>query len=445
MTQQVNIPLWQRYLLRLGILLIVLISLPLQPDFYSRLFSLSWHYFLADIFHLATFLPHYFGPQHSLYDWVLVLVVSLLGAAYWLQRTKNSSFEKEQRLYYYLRIFVRFKLAAILFVAGFSKLFPVFVPELSLSHLNTAYGYFTDEKQFLLSLAAAPAYVVFLGIVELLTAFLLLFRKTSFLAVIFVVPFYGNAFLGDLAYNGSSYLTFVYIVLLTLPIFLYDIQRLGALIVDFKQARPASWKLDWSQVSWKTIRQPAKALFVFVFVILVGFKSYSVYKNPTQSLHYPQQAGLPDIAGKYLVDSFVLNGDTLAHSPSDSLRWKDVVFEKWNTLSIRKAQGAIQDVASAGLFQRDDAQRDYEYSDVGDRLYYRYQIQQDSLVLKNPNPNYAQDQYNFRIERPDSLHVCLTGRAASGQQLDVRLRKADKKYLLYEVKKAGRSNRGFKL
>src|SRR5690606_24784167 len=129
-----------------------LLSLPLQPDFYKTLFTISWQYFIADVFYLATFLPHYFGEQTGLLDWVLLLIIALIGAAVWLKKEKPGNTDREQLYYYYLRIFVRFKLAAILFVAGFLKLFPIFAPELSLSHLNTAYGYFADWKHLLLSL-----------------------------------------------------------------------------------------------------------------------------------------------------------------------------------------------------------------------------------------------------------------------------------------------------
>lgn len=314
-----------------------------------------------------------------------------------------------------------------------------------MSHLNTAYGYFADWKHLLLSLSAAPAYLVFLGIVELVAATLLLFRKTAFLSVIFVIPFYGNAFLADLAYQGSSYFVSIYIILLTLPIFLYDVQRLGSLIVSLKETFPAGWKLDWKTISWSKWRIALKVSFVFVFVLLVAVRSYSVYQHPDQSLHYPNQAGLPAIEGKYLVDTFIFNGDTLAFSPTDSVRWKDVVFERWNTISVRKVNTVFKDIAPAAFLKREDQQKDYEFTQTGDRLYYRYTISGDTIALKNPNNNYPNDTYRFKVERPDSLHVNLVGVNAHGNTVKVNLRKVDKKYLLYEVKKIGRQGLGYKL
>ncbi len=445
MTQLNPTPTWKKYLLRVSIIFILLLSIPLQGDFYGILFSISWRYYLTDLFNLMTFLPHYFGEQSSLLDWILILVIALAGAAIWLKKEKNTSDERERTYYYYLRIFVRFKLAALLFVAGFLKLFPIFAPELSLSHLNTAYGYFADWKHLLLSLSAAPAYVVFLGIVEVIVAVGLLFRKTALLAVIFVIPFYGNVFLADLAYQGPSYFVSMYIVLLTLPIFVHDVQRLGSLIVYFKDTLPATWTFEWSKVRWAKWRLPLKAVFSFIFIVLVGVKAYSIYSDPDSSLHYPDQAGLPNIEGKYLVDTFVLNGDTLGFSPTDSVRWKDVVFEQWNTLSVRRVNTSFNDEPTTGIFQRENENRNYEYTQVGDRLYYRYAIAQDSIILKNPNKNYGNDVYTFKVERPDSLHVNLSGFNLQGDTLHVGLSKVDKKYLLYEVRKVGRRGLGYKL
>ncbi|MBE8719445.1 hypothetical protein [Sphingobacterium pedocola] len=445
MVQHIKIPTWKKYLLRLSILFILLLSLPLQSDFYNILFTISWQYFISDVFNLVTYLPHYFGQQHGIYDWVLILVIALVGAAIWLNKQKQESDEKEFIYYYYLRIFVRFKLASILFVAGFLKLFPIFVPELSLSHLNTAYGYFEDWKHLLLSLSVAPSYLVFLGVVELIAAVLLLSRKTAFLAVIFVVPFYGNAFLADLAYQGPTYFVSTYIVLLTLPIFLYDVKRLGSLIVYFKETRPATWRLEWQKIPGSKWRLALKIGFVFIFFVLTGIKSYAIYKEPNASLHYSDQHGLPGVEGKYLVDTFVLNGDTLDFSPVDSIRWKDVVFEKWNTLSVRKVNAKINEESSSRFLQKENDSRDYEYTQVGDRLYYRYDIDQDSITLRNPNKNYMLDGFTLKVERPDSLHVNLQGANIQGDSIRVELSRLDKKYLLHEVKKIGRRGLGHKL
>lgn len=435
---------WQKYLLRLAIIWIAFLSLPLQADFYQTLFGLQWKYFISDLFNLLVFLPHFFDELPHVYDWFLGLGLALIGAFFWLKLEKKSHVDRDALYCYILRIFVRFRLASILFVAGFTKFFAIFAPELSLSHLNTAYGYFEDWKHLYLSLSAAPAYLVFLGTVELFAAILLLFRRSSFLAVVIIIPFYGNVFLADIAYGGAYYLASAYIVLLTLPIFLYDLGRLARLVIDLQVTLPERWKFDWKQVRWGGWRWLPKLLFLTLFGLLVGFRSFDISRSA--SLYYPEQKGLPNVAGKYIVDRFVLNGDSLAFSPTDSSRWKDVVFEEWNTLSVR-VNNPIKTTVSAGFLKREDETRDYEYAQVGDRLYYRYATSDDQkrITLQNPNPHYADDQYTFAIVRPDSKHIELRGKNLQGDSLFVALHKANKRYLLQEIKKEGRQKLGFKL
>ncbi|MCL7987294.1 hypothetical protein M8998_04990 [Sphingobacterium sp. lm-10] len=442
-----DIPWGKKFLLRVAILFIGVVSIPLQADFYTILFTISWANLIPDLFNLLTFLPHYFGALSSLYDWLLLLAIAAVGALVWLRLENGSSLQREFWYFYYLRVFARFKLAAILFVAGFIKLFPLFAPDLSLSHLNTAYGQFEDWKHLLLSLSAAPAYLVFLGIVELLGASLLLFRRTAFLGVVFIIPFYGNAFLADLAYQGPTYFASAYVVLLTVPIFLYDVNRLASLVVHLRTTLPAVTYDAWSRVSWSSGRWVFKLLFAIIFIGFVGVRAYQIHQQPFASLHYPEEAGLPDIQGKYVVDRFVWNGDTIPYSPTDTLRWKDVVFEKWNTLSVRLENAHIVSDTSAGLFQRVADGRDYEFTHVGDRLYYRYTTAQgnSSIRLHNPNTYYKHQGYTLQVDRPDLTHVNLSGVSHQGDSLQVALRKTDKKYLLEEIKKQGRRSLGYKL
>lgn len=430
-------------LLRISLLWIVLLSIPIQQDFYSILLSLSWQYLLIDFYNLVTFLPHFFDKNSTILDWTIYLGIAVALALLWRSRQPHLELNK---WYYYLRIFSRYKLASILLVAGFLKVFALYVPEISLSHLNTGYGYFQHWKHLLLSLSAAPAYLVFLGIVEVAAAILLLFRRTAFLGVIFIIPFYGNVFLADLAYEGGDFLVSTYIVLLSLPVFVYDLGRLGRLIYHKAFTQPAAWHLEWNHSRWKKVRVVGKISFAVFFFFVVGFKSYSAFRQQ-QNLFYPQHKGLEGIVGKYWVKDFVLNGDTIAPSPFENGRWKDVVFERWNTLSIRVNESIVVEEPASRLWPRQDSLRNYEYTQVGDRLYYTFQFsEQDSiLTLANRNKHYITDSYRFQLSQPDSNAVLLRGTNGRGDSLQVLLVDAKKKYLLEEVKKVGRRKVGYKL
>src|SRR5687768_3101453 len=127
------IQFWKRYVLRLSIVFILLLSVPLQGDFYRQLLDINWQYLLSDLFNLVIFLPHFFGEISGFADWFLLLAIAALVAWLWTSKDRIDP-GREASLYYFLRIFVRFRLAALLSVAGLTKLFAIFAPPLSLSH-----------------------------------------------------------------------------------------------------------------------------------------------------------------------------------------------------------------------------------------------------------------------------------------------------------------------
>ncbi|MFB2118170.1 DoxX family protein [Parapedobacter sp. 2B3] len=436
----------QDWLIRFALIYFLLQTIPFQWSFYAQLFALRWDTFVIDVLNLVLFTPHFFGPESTFLDWIVLAVIAAVAVILWQrsERIKPVRLNHDD-LYYYLRVLVRYRLAAALFVFGFVKLFPSFAPEPSISHLNTGYGYFGHWKHFILSLGVAPAYLSFLGLVEVASALLLLFRRTAFLAVIFILPFYGNVFLSDLAYEGTGYVYSLFLLSLTFVLFLYDAQRFAQLTIHLQPTRPSSFRFSWADSPIRLWRIGLKGAFALLFVVVFGAKSYAIYKHGT--LHYPETPGLEGAAGIYNVGLFVVNGDTIAYSPDHPTRWRDVVFEKWNTVSIRSNSTVTENRYNGIKLERVDSLRSYEYALAGDRQYYSYNGQGDQgqLVLQNRNPNYPDDRLSLDIVRLNSKTIVLEGLNANGDSLLARLDRLDKKYLIEEVKKVGRFTLGFKL
>jgi len=431
----------QKIALRFSFLFFVLQSFPLQPSFYRDLFHIKWASFVPDIFNLATYTPHFFDAESTLLDWLLIAIVSVLGAFLWRKTGKFT----EDTLFYYLRVLIRFRLAAALLTLGFIKFFPLFAPEPSLSHLNTGYGYFAHWKHLYLSLGVAPAYLSFLGTVELITAFLLLFRKTSFLSVVFIIPFYGNVLLANFAYEGKGYVFVLFLLSLSFVLFLYDFRRFISLVVFHKQTNPAFLNHQGFQRIDQRLKRSLKLGFALLFIGFYGGKTYALYADGS-NLYYPQTLGIANIEGLYHCSLYVLNSDTIDYTAHHPTRWRDVVFERWNTLSIRSNQ-PVETAAYKGIkLGVTDSLKNYEYTLVGDRHYYSYRVdqQQDTLFLTNRNPN-DKNGFILHIARPDSSTIYLKGTDQQGDSLTVKLDKIDKKYLIEEVKKVGRSTLGYSL
>lgn len=348
----------------------------------------------------------------------------------WIERNREQV-DYDQR-YYVLRVVVRYRLALGVITYGFLKIFLLQAPFPSLSNLNTAYGDFTAWKIFSLSLGVAPVYEIFLGVVEVLAGFLLLQRKTASLGAFVILCFTGNVFLSNLAYEGGESIYSLYLVVMALFIFAFDAPRLTRLLFQEKPTAPNSYQPTFADPWQKRARLWAKSAFVLLFVFLYGARAYSGYlHNPYK---VPQTPGLSGAAGVYNVKSFVINGDTLPYSTTDPVRWKDVVWEKWATLSVR-SQRPVRLVLSTGeVIARHDREKTYELEGTAGRHYYHYEIDSSRqvLVLNNKNPNHAGEQLTLHYARPDARTILLSGVNENRDSIRVTLEKIDKKYLLIE-------------
>jgi hypothetical protein len=436
---------WKEYekiIFRFFFLYFVISAIPLDLQYYKRVFTTDWlHLHFSDIFYLARYAPRFISDTPGFADWAVVALVALAGTVLW--GNLDTKRKEYNTLYYALRVLLRYRLALALLAYGFIKLFPLQMPYPSVSNLNTNYGDFTDWKVFSLSTGIVPGYESFLGLVEITAALLLLYRKTVPIATFIIIPFTGNVVMSNLAYEGGEYVYGLYLVSIALFLLAYDALRLYKLTSLEHTVSPPAYKPQFSS-RWSNLRIYFKTAFIFLFVFLYGFKTYAEYKRgPYQ---YPSRPGLANAKGIYNVTEFRLNGAVLPYSPNDPVRWKDVVFESWATLSIRSAKPVELVTASTEEIFRKDEERLYEFSGSAGRHYYNYEADtvQHVLHLSNRNGNYANDHWKLTYQRPDDKRIILKGSNASNDSIYVVLDKLDKKYLLEEAAKQGR-RRGLKL
>jgi len=416
---------------------------PLDWKYYRELFSIDWtHLRYGDIFNLVHYSPAFFSGQQGYADWVLIAGIAAAGTLLWgLGRRTKDNYDD---LYYWIRVLVRYRLAAAIIAYGFVKLFPVLAPYPSLSNLNTNYGDFTRWKLFSLSLGIVPNYESFLGFVEIVSGLLLLFRRSATIGAFIISIFLGNVFVSNIAYEGGEQVYSLYLISLALFIISFDLRRLINLLILQKATPPnlvhPSLKEKWQRVS----RLAIKSAFILFFVLYYGAKTHSGYV--AGSYQYPVGSGLTGAAGLYNVTEFRINKDTLPYSRTDPKRWQDVVFEKWATLSIRSNRPVLLDPNNVEKLTAAGIDRDYELEGSAGRHYYHYEVDSlhQLLLLQNKNKNYAGEKWVLHYSRPDPSRIALSGIGPNKDSLYVVLDKVDKKYLLEEVIRRGRQG-GFKL
>jgi len=444
-----NRTVWKEYekiLFRLAFIYFFLQVFPLDWKYYRHLFSIDWlHLSFAEIFQFAKYTPQFisgsYHPQDwglaTFGDWAFILLLSVIGTVIWsLLDKKNTQYE---RLYAYLRILVRYRLAITVIAYGFLKLFAIQAPYPSISALNTPYGNFTSWKIFSLSLGIVPGYQAFLGAVELTAGLFLLYRKTAVIGATIIIFFTGNVFMSNLAYEGGEVVYSFYLVTLALFLIVYDGQRLIKLIILHVPVAPAQPALIWKN-NLGVLRLVLKSALVLVFVLIYGFSARRAAVGG--GYHFTKEKGVKDIKGLYTVSSFKINGDILPYSLTDTVRWQDVVFEKWATLSIRINKNYPLTEDNVERVPGADQKSAYESSGTIGRSYYNFKANQatHTLQLQGASADTRAGQLEYALQ-PDST-VLLKG-IVEGNRVEAVLDKNNKKYLLKAAQK-GR-NRSLKL
>lgn len=379
----------------------------------------------GDIFFLTRYFPSFSSVTGSFIDWLLLALIAGIGTFIWTKKDKPDT--DYPGLYYWLRVVLRYRLAIGVIGYGFIKFFPLQAPFPSISNLNTNYGDFSDWKIFSLSLGIVPNYESFLGGVEILAGILLFFRRTASVGALIVLVFTGNVFISNLAYEGGEYVYSFYLISLALFVFAHDAQRIYNLVSLGKPTFPNQFHPIFSGKQQNT-RLVLKTAVIFFFVLVYGFKTYKGYK--TDPYQFPASAGLPEAAGIYNVAEFKLNNYLRPYSSTDPLRWKDVVFEKWATISIRSNRPVILDSTNYEQISYTDAERNYELAGSGGRHYYSYTVDsvKQELSLQNKNSNYKNDRFVLHYHRIDTATIELRGINHSNDSVYVLLNRIDKKY-----------------
>jgi hypothetical protein len=437
-TQSLHIAEWKAYekaVFRFLFIFFLLQAIPLDWKYYQQLININWtnlHY--RDIFYISRYTPQFLSQAAAgkaglatLTDWILIFGISLAGTAVWT--FKDREVKNYTSLYYWLRVIVRYRLAIGIIGYGLIKFFPLQAPYPSISNLNTSYGEFSDWKIFSMSLGVVPGYESFLGGVELLAGLLLLFRKTATFGALIILVFTGNVFMSNLAYGGGEHLYAFYLILSALFILSFDALRIYNLVSLEKPTVPNLYKPVFSR-NMAVFRLASKTFVFLFFIVLYGIKTHAGYGN--DPYQYPKSKGLARAAGIYNVVLFKYNQHEHPYSLTDPVRWKDVVFEKWATISIRTNQRAAIDLADHEEMPVDDHDRDYESAGTSGRQYYSYTIDtlNKRLLLQNKNTHYPNDKLQLHYERPDSNTIVLAGIDAQRDSVYAVISKIDKKYPL---------------
>jgi len=428
-------PIGRVFAFRASLVFFGLISLPLNPDYWRAVFAADWTRFhFQDFFQLAEWSPR-FLPANLVPEWGLAsfghlgaaLLAALVAAGVWTGRAPRDA--EHERLGYWVRVLVRYRLAVALIGYGVIKLIPLQFPEPTLSELHTPYGSFLPWKIYYLTNGVAVAgYQSMLGAVEIVAALLLLERRTATIGAGLAAGVLINVVLVNFAYDLGDHVYATYLLLLAAFLLAHDTPRLYQLLVRERPARAERFDPVFTRGQAR-LRRIGRGLLA-AWAIVFGALAYAGYRNDPG--FFPAAAGLPGAEGFYRVTGFVRDGVAHPPAPTDPVRWRNVVFEPWNTLSVESGRPAEIDFSSSRIAAAPDAGRNYEQAGNGGRHYFSYAFDAEAGSIELIDKNRPHERYAFRYRQDADGRIELTGTGPGGETLRIDLERVEKRYLLRE-------------
>ena len=272
------------------------------------------------------------------------LTIALIFSLLWgvIDRKRNSY----QTANYWLRTFLRYYLIMMCFIYGIDKLYALQMPFPNQSQLATPLGDFLPMRFSWMFIGYSTPYEMFSGAMEVLAGLLLLNRRTITLGLFVGLAVLTNVMVLNLCYDIPVKLFSMHLVIYCLYLLFNDCKRLFDFFV-FNKAVPENtinefrFAKKWMRITGIVM----KIVFLGLFVITPFFTTREFYKSLVKTGNSGQIR-----PGLYDVTVFALNKDTIPALIKDTLRWKDVVFEKDGGGSVGSTDTSFRQRYRRGYF-----------------------------------------------------------------------------------------------
>ncbi|MGE5180864.1 MAG: hypothetical protein ACM31C_02320 [Acidobacteriota bacterium] len=318
-------PVWKRIAFRFGVVFGALTVVPTPFELVPKLgywlaskYDDAWAW-LADIFgrhvlgtgHLEVFET---GSGDTTLSWVglaLSLVLAVLATVAW-------SIADRRRLAYPRlaelgRVVLRYYLAFIMINYGLLKVFDVQFRAPTLIRLYEPVGHMSPMGILWTFMGASGPYAVFSGLMELTGGVLLLWRATTLVGALVLVPVLTNVVMLNFCYDVAVKLFSSELLVTALVLIAPDVPRLIALVRG--RAVPAATPSTFLPPRWRTAKLVVKVLVIAV----------AGYTSVTDQLSLRGTGRPSSLAGAWQVDRVVRDGVEAPPLATDGKRWKLLV------------------------------------------------------------------------------------------------------------------------
>lgn len=329
--------------------------------------------YLFHVFGIKYVKPVFNGSGDTSYSWAenyFLLLVAAAGALiWWLADRKAKSY---RQLNYLLCLFIRYSLALIAFGYGIIKIFALQMPFPSMSQLATPLGDLLPMRLSWMFIGYSTPYQVFSGVMELLVAFLLLYRRTATLGTLIAAAVFINVMVLNLSYDIPVKLFSINLVLACLYLLVNEYDRIVCFFILNKPAANCSIYDYPLTKKWMRITRIIIKICVLLLFLKTGFETIDRYNQ------YHSVKDHKDFKpGFYTVTKYSINNDSISTAVPDSTRWKDLIIDDGSGGSINTSDTAFRQRYGRGYFyfETDSVNPVIRFSKAGqDILFLQYKL-----------------------------------------------------------------------
>ena len=246
------------------------------------------------------------------------------------------------RVFYWLIVIVSYYLALQLLDYGFNKVFKwqFYLPEPNT--LFTTVGETPRDVLYWSSMGSSRLYTMFAGIVEVLTALLLLFRRTRTFGGLIAFGVMVNVVAVNFGFDISVKIYSLFLLLLSLVVLLPDIGRLFRFFFqDMSSVSEPPIKWEPTFISQKG--EWTYSILKSFMIALMLFDVLSIYF--ATSNFNDDKAPRPPLHGAYEVIEFVRNREIIPPLTTIGNRWQRLFVHRRGYLIVQEMNERMKDYA----------------------------------------------------------------------------------------------------
>lgn len=287
------------------------------------------------------------GSGDTSYAWAYfytTILLAVLGTVLWSALERKP--KNYQKLDWFLKNTLRYYLIIVAFLYGTIKLFAMQMPEPDLSQLATPLGDYLPMRLSWMFFGYSAPYQIFSGVMEMIVAILLLYRRTIVMGLLMGFGVFLNVFVLNLCFDIPVKIFSMHLVIYCLYLILSDA---GHFTSFFWNNIPSGKLTSYDFIATNKFFKVSR-IIIKVFVILF-FGVFCLY----QSWDYQQEFSKTKIQkpiepGIYHIKNLKINNVEIPISFSDDKLWKDVIFQKDGRGSVATTDTLFRQSYNRGYF-----------------------------------------------------------------------------------------------